>query len=626
MRFISKIMGVWGAVIVISAVLTGSAAYGADISAAGLEEITDQYMEGVMQDYHVAGAAVCVVKDGQIFFEKGYGYSDLSTKSPVSPETSGFQIASVTKLFTAAAVMQMVEQGKLSLDEDVNAYLKVFQIDNPYTTPVTLRNLLTHTGGFDDRVPLYVKSTGDILFDAMEPLETVLKREMPPVIREPGTFCEYSVYGMALAGHLVELASGLPIDQYMKENVFKPLGMDHSAYGLDQSIIGDMVKPYIYKRGRYVEGAYTLISDHPSGAICASASDMGRFVSMFLNDGQYKGVTVLDGGSVTEMLTTQYAGHPKLPGFGLGFCEALRNGYTCYEHGGMLPPFQSKVSVLPEKEIGVCISINTKSPESGRVCNEWIDMVYGYLTAKARDPEAEAVLGADIPFDMDTDAINGKYVFCAYGRHDPTKIKSLMVTCGIRCDDTGNLVFKADGIDWKYQYAGGGLFYNQDHGYIQIRERNGRMVLSALNFDYEKVSGAGSCLLTIAMISLPIYLLLSICLILSVLRKKKSNQPLILRTALLVSGVAVISHFVLNAVMAVRSINADTSAVYSLIMPLLHASCYLLLGGMITLCIYIVPSWMDKRLTLWSKILDCVMIVFGLVNIVLMYTMNGFAV
>ena len=130
--------------------------------------------------------------------------------------------------------------------------------------------------------------------------------------------------------------------------------------------------------------------------------------------------------------------------------------------------------------------------------------------------------------------------------------------------------------------------------------------------------------MTIAMISMPIYLILCICLILSMFRKKKDKQPLILRAALLVSGVAVISYFVLNAVMAVRSINADTSTLYSLTIPLIHASCYLLLGGMMALCMHIVPTWMDKKLTLWSKILYCVTIFFGLADIVFMCTMNGF--
>ncbi|MDR2932928.1 MAG: beta-lactamase family protein, partial [Oscillospiraceae bacterium] len=159
------------------------------------EAVTDQYMEKVLSEYHVAGAAVSVVKDGEVLFQKGYGYADLEDNVPVNGETTAFQIASVTKLFTATAVMQMVEQGALDLDTDVNQYLTTFQIENEFDTPVTLRHLLTHTAGLDDRMPLYIQSAGDILFDDLEPLEAVVRQSLPPVVREPGAYCQYNVMG-----------------------------------------------------------------------------------------------------------------------------------------------------------------------------------------------------------------------------------------------------------------------------------------------------------------------------------------------------------------------------------------------------------------------------------------------
>ena len=321
-----------------------------DKSDYAFERMTDKYMQKVLSEYHVAGATVSVVKDGKLFFKKGYGYSDLEEKTPVDPDTTVFQIASISKLFTSTAVMQMVEQGKLSLDEDVNHYLTAFQVDNPFSKPVTLRNLLTHTAGFDDRVPLYLKSTGDILFDSLEPLEADLKKNMPPVVREPGTYCQYSPYGMALAGYLAETVSGKPLDEYITESILKPLGMNHSSYGLDENVLVNMTKPYRYKNGKYLAGTYTLISDHPSGSICATASDMAAFMLIHLNKGEYNSVRILDENTALDMQAHQYPDDDRLTGYGLGFYETIRNGRRTIEHGGYLPSFSSKMTILPEEK------------------------------------------------------------------------------------------------------------------------------------------------------------------------------------------------------------------------------------------------------------------------------------
>lgn len=580
-------------------------------------------MEKVLKEYHVAGAAVSIVKDGAVILEKGYGYADIAARVPVDPETTGFQIASVSKLFTAAAVMQTAERGKLSLDEDVNTYLKAFQIDNPYKTPVTLQHLLTHTGGFDDRIPLYVKSRGDVLFDAMEPIGEVLAREMPPVIRQPGTFCEYSVYGMALAGYLVEIALGMPLDQYITENILSPLKMGHASYGLTASVIGDMAKPYVYRSGRYMESAYTLIGNHPSGSICASASDMGKFMRMFLSGGEYGGARILREETVSRMLSAQYARDQRVSGYGLGFGQAIRNGYVTYEHGGALPSFRSKVSVLPEKGIGVFIATNTDSPGSAGLCNEFIDIVYACLTERMAD-EMDATVREGVPFDMDAGRISGKYTFGAYGHHDLTKVKSVIMTCRLQCDKAGNLKFAADGIDWTYRYAGEGLFYNEDRGYLKVGERDGRMILSVLDFDYEKVSPVEAGLWNASMASLPVYLILGVCLIISIVRRRKTL--VVLKSALLVSGVAVIAYFVLNGIMGIRYIHADTAIIYSLIMPLIRVSCYLLFAATVLTSIYIVQAWTEGRGGTLVRVLYTAVGLIGYVNIACMCVMNGFGV
>src|SRR4026207_801070 len=116
---------------------------------AELEAFLDELLGSQMEDHHIAGAAVSVVKDGKLFYAKGYGYADLENGIPVDPEQTGFRIGSVTKLFTWTAVMQLVEQGKLDLDADINTYLD-FRIPDTYPQPITLGHLMTHMAGFED--------------------------------------------------------------------------------------------------------------------------------------------------------------------------------------------------------------------------------------------------------------------------------------------------------------------------------------------------------------------------------------------------------------------------------------------------------------------------------------------
>jgi CubicO group peptidase (beta-lactamase class C family) len=151
------------------------------------------FMDGIVsaqiKAYHIPGATVAVVKDGRIFFTSGYGYAD-------------FRVGSVSKLFIWTAVMQLVEQGKLDLDADVNTYLKDLQIPATFERPITLKNLMSHTSGFEDLATggrLFVQNASDII-----PQEEYLKERMPARVRPPEAVTAYSNYGSSLAGYIVE--------------------------------------------------------------------------------------------------------------------------------------------------------------------------------------------------------------------------------------------------------------------------------------------------------------------------------------------------------------------------------------------------------------------------------------
>ena len=173
----------------------------------------------------IAGATVLVMKDGNVIFQKGYGFADVKTRKPVDPANTMFRIASISKLFTWISVMQLVEQGKLDLDTDVNRYLD-FQIKPAFQKPITLRNLMTHTGGFEEVL------NDIIILDAKKvpSLRDYLIANQPRRLFPPGQVPAYSNYGVSLASYIVQRASGEPFAQYVQEHIFAPLKMTHSSF------------------------------------------------------------------------------------------------------------------------------------------------------------------------------------------------------------------------------------------------------------------------------------------------------------------------------------------------------------------------------------------------------------
>ncbi|RPI78355.1 MAG: class A beta-lactamase-related serine hydrolase, partial [Chloroflexi bacterium] len=190
---------------------------------AELEAFLDDLFAKQMEEHNIAGAAISVVKDGKLFFTKGYGYADLEKDIPVDPEQTIFSIGSVGKVFTWTAVMQLVEQGKLDLDADINSYLD-FRIPDTYPEPVTLRHLITHTSGFEDRwFGSAVSDAGDLV-----PVREFLVSNIWSRVRPPGD-AGYSNYNAVLAGYIVARVSGQPYDQYVQKHILDPLGMRYST-------------------------------------------------------------------------------------------------------------------------------------------------------------------------------------------------------------------------------------------------------------------------------------------------------------------------------------------------------------------------------------------------------------
>jgi CubicO group peptidase (beta-lactamase class C family) len=271
-----------------------------------------------------------------------------------------FRPGSISKLFTATAVMQLVEQGKLDLDRDVNDYLD-FTIPKTYPEPVTLRRLLTHTAGFEETLKnLFVAHESDL-----KPLRAYLVNQMPARIFPPGKIPSYSNYGFTLAGYIVERISGEKFERYIDDHIFKPLKMNNSTFDqpLPARLTAQMSKGY--RTATTKPRDFELAEVAPAGALSTTAMDMTRFMLAFLQDGSVDGVAILKPETVRQMETRQLELHPMICGLGITFMEYWMSPVRLIGHGGDTFWFHSDLVLVPEAHLGYFISYNSLGKNIG---------------------------------------------------------------------------------------------------------------------------------------------------------------------------------------------------------------------------------------------------------------------
>jgi CubicO group peptidase (beta-lactamase class C family) len=307
-----------------------------------------------LQREDIAGAVVAVVKDGQLLFAKGYGYSDVTKKTPVTPDGTLFRPGSISKLFTWTAVMQQVEQGKLDLDRDVNTYLD-FKIPATYPQPITLRNLMTHTPGFEETDKNLIQADTRHL----EPLGLYLGSHIPRRIFPPGRVPAYSNYGAALAGYIVERVSGQRFNQYVEEQIFKPLAMPHASFAQPLPAALQPLMSCGYRVASEPAQPFEVIEDAPAGSLSIAAGDIAHFMIAHLQDGSFNGAAILRPETARLMHSRQSGPHPALNGMALGFYEQNRNGHRIISHGGDTVYFHSDLYLIPDVQVGLFMSYNS---------------------------------------------------------------------------------------------------------------------------------------------------------------------------------------------------------------------------------------------------------------------------
>jgi CubicO group peptidase (beta-lactamase class C family) len=325
-------------------------------------EVLESYLDGVIQSQmkteNSPSGTVAIAWKGQIILARGYGFEDIEKRKPVDPWQTLFRPGSVSKLFTWVSVMQLVEQGKLDLDTDVNEYLQTFQIKDTFAEPVTLRHVMTHTTGFEDG------GLGYLIIDDPEKalsLRESMERYQPERINPPGAKTAYSNYATALAGLIVENVSGVAFNDYVQQNIFDPLKMTHSSFfePLPPDLEAHMASSYRAKLGAYVDEPFEIIANFaPAGSQSATSPDMVRFAEMIRNGGELDGVRILKEATVEQMLTPSFTHDERVSGMLLGFYESDYNGHRVVGHGGDTKYFHSSLGIDEGNELSFFVSFS----------------------------------------------------------------------------------------------------------------------------------------------------------------------------------------------------------------------------------------------------------------------------
>jgi CubicO group peptidase (beta-lactamase class C family) len=403
------------------------------MTVADVQAFLDGFVPMQLERENIAGAVVLVVKNGAVFFAKGYGYSDVDKKTPVTADATLFRPGSISKLFTWTAVMQLVEAGKLDLDQDINEYLD-FKIPPKFGKPITLRNLMTHTPGFEEQIKDLIKEEGA----PMATLKQHLQQHIPERIFPPGTTPAYSNYGASLAGYIVERVSGRPFNDYVAENIFKPLGMTRSTF---VQPLPPELKPLMsqgYNLGSGKAKPFEIIEEAPAGALAATAADLARFMITHLQDGKFENAQILRPETAQQMHTRQFGLVPQLNGMCLGFYEESRNGHRIIGHGGDTVYFHSDMHLIPDASLGFFVSYNSagKGEISPRTAlwEHFLDRYFPYTP-----PKVEKLSTAD----ADARSVAGHYLTSRRSESSFLKVAAVEEDVQVVPDENGGLKIAA---------------------------------------------------------------------------------------------------------------------------------------------------------------------------------------
>ena len=501
---------------------------------AELEAFLDQWMTSKMEELHIAGAAVSVVKDGKVFLTKGYGFADLEHQILVDPGQTIFRIGSIGKIFTWTAVMQLVEKGMLDLDADVNSYLD-FRVPDTYPQPITVRHLISHTSGFED--VLFAAGVTDE--KDLVPAREWLVAHMAARVNPPGVYAGYSNFNAMLAGYIVAQVSGQPYDQYIQEHIFDPLGMTRSTVrsSMPPELLQNASVGYLYQ-GEVFEplaGYYVQQGALPSGAHRLSVSDMARFMIAHLQGGVYRDATlgearILQESTVEQMHSPLFTPDARLLGTNYGFADLSDNGLWTLGHEGYAPPMHSQLLLLPHQNLGIFVAYNSRDASELTIQHFGFQRAFfdHYFPAPALETTRQPLGSAE-----QLERFVGSYGEASSPQSSLAKIVGLFGGYGIKNPGDGTLLLSVRGFELRmvqqeplyFQQVDGPfhlLFTQDDQGRITHMYTDVMPQYTLIKLDWYETPGFNQALL---MISSLLFLTLLLVLPLRWFWNRRSGAP-----------------------------------------------------------------------------------------------------
>jgi len=358
--------------------------------------LIDTWLEAQRDYDHLPGISVAIVTDQEILWSKGYGMADLEKEAPSSPNTI-YSICSISKLFTSVAIMQLRDARKLRLEDLVADHLPWFNLKQQYpeTGPITIRSLLTHSSGLP-RESDYPYWTGPD-FPFPSPKQVKAKLGTQKTLYSPSTYFQYSNLGLTLLGEIVAEVSGMPYQQYIEENILKPLRLADTRTKLPESLWrGKLATGYTAKKR---DGTRSMLPLFQAEGIAAAAGfsstveDLARFASWQFRLLEKGGEEILKASTLREMHRVHWVNPDWKTTWGLGFSVREVDGRTMVGHGGSCPGYRSTLNIDPHKKQAFIVMINAQGVSPNKYASGIRDILKK-ATDKAKEEKAAVDLEA----------------------------------------------------------------------------------------------------------------------------------------------------------------------------------------------------------------------------------------
>ena len=383
-------------------------AYGGNIAAR--HDYTDvaaaltRFIQQEMAQKQLPALSIALVDGHEIIWAQGFGYADPEKKTPATAETV-YRIAAVSKLFTAIGVMQLVERGELDLDAPIDKVLPDFHPANPFGTPITLRELLSHRAGLACLPP---DGSG---FDAISPslVHVVRSLNNATLVYPPGTRTKYSNAGVTVAGYALEKRAGEPFAEHLQRAVLDPAGLKTSGFEPTPELTRNLAKAFMWTYDGRVFPAPTFeVGIFPAAGMYSTAADLGRFMTVLFDGGRGPGGQVLKPETLREMETPRLDQHRVLTPFGIGFALGSVDGHRVVGHDGSIYGFATSLQALPDDQLGAVAvtTMDIANAVTDRVVHEALGLM---LAARARQPLPEIFITTPVEPDL-ARRMEGRYV------------------------------------------------------------------------------------------------------------------------------------------------------------------------------------------------------------------------